>query len=81
MGHLTGSLHFLRLFLSPWVGSHGANDDCSIESDVLAILGSDYSSGDVTYYISSNYTTQDYLPQFVKQSDIFQAGLANCTIA
>ncbi|KAK8026861.1 hypothetical protein PG991_003917 [Apiospora marii] len=52
-----------------------------IENDVLAILGSDYSSGDVTYYISSNYTTQDYLPQFVKQSDNFQAGLANCTIA
>ncbi|KAK8089401.1 hypothetical protein PG997_004362 [Apiospora hydei] len=52
-----------------------------IEKDVLAILGSDYSSSDVTYYISSNYTTQDYLPQFVKQSDMFQAGLPNCTIA
>ncbi|KAK7965095.1 hypothetical protein PG988_010099 [Apiospora saccharicola] len=52
-----------------------------IEKDVLANLGSDYSSSDVTYYITSNYTTADYLPQFVKQSDLFQAGLPNCTIA
>lgn len=53
----------------------------SIEKDVLAILGSGYSSSDVTYYISSNYTTADYLPQFVKQSELFQAGLPNCNIA
>ncbi|KAK8124697.1 uncharacterized protein PG998_000456 [Apiospora kogelbergensis] len=52
-----------------------------IEKDVLAILGSGYSSSDVTYYISSNYTTADYLPQFVKQSELFQAGLPNCNIA
>ncbi|KAI0157845.1 ser/Thr protein phosphatase family [Xylariaceae sp. FL1272] len=48
-----------------------------IESDVLAILGSEYSD-QVTYYISEDYTTRDYLPQFVKESDIFQAGLPDC---
>lgn len=50
----------------------------SIESDVLAILGSAYSSADVTYYISANFTTQDYLPLFVKQSAAFQADYPNC---
>ncbi|KAI1076330.1 Metallo-dependent phosphatase-like protein [Whalleya microplaca] len=50
-----------------------------IESDVLAILGSGYSSNDVDYYITSNFSTQDYLPLYVKQSDVFQAGLPNCT--
>ncbi|KAI0874158.1 ser/Thr protein phosphatase family [Hypoxylon argillaceum] len=49
-----------------------------IESDVLAILGSAYSSADVTYYISANFTTQDYLPLFVKQSAAFQADYPNC---
>ncbi|KAI3323308.1 Metallo-dependent phosphatase-like protein [Xylariaceae sp. AK1471] len=49
-----------------------------IESDVLAILGSGYSSADVDYYISANFTTQEYLPLFVKQSEIFQADYPNC---
>ncbi|ORY69519.1 Metallo-dependent phosphatase-like protein [Pseudomassariella vexata] len=52
-----------------------------IESDVLAILGSGYSDSDVDYYVSANFTTQDYLAEFVKASDLFQAGLPNCTIA
>jgi hypothetical protein len=51
----------------------------SIESDVLAILGSDYSTSDVDFFINSTYTTQNYLPQFVKQSEIFQAGMPDCT--
>ncbi|KAI1630645.1 Ser/Thr protein phosphatase family protein [Biscogniauxia mediterranea] len=50
-----------------------------IESDVLAILGSSYSSADVNYYIDANFTSQDYLGLYVKQSDVFQAGLPNCT--
>ncbi|KAI0597982.1 Ser/Thr protein phosphatase family protein [Biscogniauxia sp. FL1348] len=50
-----------------------------IESDVLAILGSSYSSADVDYYIDANFTSQDYLGLYVKQSDVFQAGLPNCT--
>ncbi|KAH9989038.1 Ser/Thr protein phosphatase family protein [Xylariaceae sp. FL0662B] len=50
-----------------------------IESDVLAILGSGYDSNDVDYYVGANFTTQDYLPLYVKQSDIFQAGLPDCT--
>ncbi|KAI5923859.1 Ser/Thr protein phosphatase family protein [Camillea tinctor] len=49
-----------------------------IESDVLAILGSDYSSADVAYYIDANFTSQDYLGLYVKQSDVFQAGLPDC---
>ncbi|KAI1259335.1 ser/Thr protein phosphatase family [Xylariaceae sp. FL1019] len=48
-----------------------------IESDVLAILGSTYAD-QVKYYISEEFTTRDYLPLFVKQSEIFQAGLPNC---
>ncbi|KAI2623384.1 Metallo-dependent phosphatase-like protein [Hypoxylon sp. NC1633] len=50
-----------------------------IESDVLAILGSNYSSSDVSYYIDADFTTQDYLPLYVKNSAAFQAGLPNCT--
>ncbi|KAK9779436.1 putative Calcineurin-like phosphoesterase domain-containing protein [Seiridium cardinale] len=50
-----------------------------IQSDVLAILGSDYSDSDVGYYINSTFTTRDYLPLFVEQSDIFQSGMPNCT--
>ncbi|KAI1377477.1 Metallo-dependent phosphatase-like protein [Hypoxylon crocopeplum] len=50
-----------------------------IESDVLAILGSSYSANDVSYFIDANFTTQEYLPLYVKSSDIFQAGLPNCT--
>ncbi|KAI1810933.1 ser/Thr protein phosphatase family [Poronia punctata] len=49
-----------------------------IENDVLAILGENYTSADVDYYISANYTTRDYLPQFVLQSDDFQADVPNC---
>ncbi|KAI1165268.1 Metallo-dependent phosphatase-like protein [Nemania serpens] len=49
-----------------------------IESDVLAILGSAYSAADVTFYISDNFTTQDYLPLFAKQSEAFQADYPNC---
>ncbi|KAI2641922.1 Metallo-dependent phosphatase-like protein [Hypomontagnella submonticulosa] len=52
-----------------------------IESDVLAILGSNYSSGDVSPYIDANFTTQDYLPLYVTKSGAFQAGLPNCTVA
>jgi hypothetical protein len=51
----------------------------SIEDDVLAILGSDYSSSDVDYFINSTFSTQIYLPLFVKTSEIFQAGMPNCT--
>ncbi|KAI0128403.1 Metallo-dependent phosphatase-like protein [Xylariales sp. AK1849] len=50
-----------------------------IQSDVLTILGSDYSDSDVGYYINSTFTTRDYLPLFVEESDIFQAGMPNCT--
>jgi hypothetical protein len=46
---------------------------------VLAILGSNYSDADVDYYINSTYTTQVYLPQYVEQAEIFQAGMPNCT--
>ncbi|KAI0424800.1 ser/Thr protein phosphatase family [Xylaria sp. FL1042] len=49
-----------------------------IESDVLAILGSSFSSADVDYYISANFTTRDYLPLFVKQSAAFQADYPDC---
>ncbi|KAI1414217.1 Metallo-dependent phosphatase-like protein [Hypoxylon sp. FL1857] len=52
-----------------------------IESDLLAILGSNYSSNDVSYYIDADFTTRDYLPIYVKTSETFQAGLPNCTIA
>ncbi|KAI1498475.1 Ser/Thr protein phosphatase family protein [Biscogniauxia marginata] len=52
-----------------------------IESDVLAILGSSYSSDDVDFYIDSNFTSQDYLGLYVRQSDIFQTGLPNCAAA
>ncbi|KAH8747894.1 5'-nucleotidase [Hyaloscypha finlandica] len=48
---------------------------------VLTILGPDYSSSDVTDYISSNYTTHDFLPEFVRRSDIFQAGMPDCIFA
>lgn len=51
----------------------------SIQSDVLAILGSDYSDSDVDYYINSTFSTRDYLPLFVEQSEIFQAGMPDCT--
>ncbi|KAI1776001.1 Metallo-dependent phosphatase-like protein [Hypoxylon cercidicola] len=51
-----------------------------IESDVLAILGSNYSSDDVSYYINSDFTTQDYLPLYVTNSEAFQAGMPNCTV-
>ncbi|KAI1102414.1 Metallo-dependent phosphatase-like protein [Jackrogersella minutella] len=51
-----------------------------IESDLLAILGSNYSSSDITYYIDANFTTRDYLPIYIKNSQTFQAGLPNCTI-
>ncbi|OTA84953.1 hypothetical protein M434DRAFT_400273 [Hypoxylon sp. CO27-5] len=50
-----------------------------IESDLLAILGSNYSSNDVSYYIDANFTTRDYLAIYVKNSEMFQAGLSNCT--
>ncbi|KAI1877996.1 uncharacterized protein JN550_000178 [Neoarthrinium moseri] len=50
-----------------------------IQSDVLAILGSGYSASDVGYYINSTFTTRDYLPLFVEQSDLFQSGMPNCT--
>ncbi|KAI0883330.1 Metallo-dependent phosphatase-like protein [Annulohypoxylon maeteangense] len=50
-----------------------------IESDLLAILGSNYSSSDVSFYIDESFTTRDYLPIYVKNSQTFQAGLANCT--
>ncbi|KAI0533274.1 ser/Thr protein phosphatase family [Xylaria digitata] len=49
-----------------------------IESDVLAILGSSFSSQDVDYYISANFTTRDYLPLFIKQSEVFQADYPDC---
>ncbi|KAJ3566755.1 hypothetical protein NPX13_g7018 [Xylaria arbuscula] len=49
-----------------------------IESDVLAILGSSFSSADVDYYISADFTTQDYLPLYVKQAEAFQADYPNC---
>ncbi|KAI2463119.1 Metallo-dependent phosphatase-like protein [Annulohypoxylon bovei var. microspora] len=52
-----------------------------IENDILAILGSNYSSSDVSYYIDENFTTRDYLPIYVKNSQTFQAGLSNCTAA
>ncbi|KAL7625620.1 hypothetical protein AAE478_004840 [Parahypoxylon ruwenzoriense] len=51
-----------------------------IESDVLAILGSNYSSNDVSYYISANFTTQDYLPLYITGTETFQVGLPNCTV-
>jgi hypothetical protein len=51
---------------------------CSIEKDVLAILGSAYSAADVDFYVGENFTTQDYLPLFVKQSQAFQADYPNC---
>ncbi|KAI1761394.1 Metallo-dependent phosphatase-like protein [Hypoxylon sp. FL1150] len=51
-----------------------------IESDVLAILGSDFTSNNVSYYIDANFTTRDYLPLYVKNSEVFQAGLSNCTV-
>ncbi|KAI1336196.1 Metallo-dependent phosphatase-like protein [Xylariaceae sp. FL0016] len=50
-----------------------------IESDVLAILGSGYSSSDVDYYIDANFTTRDYLPLYVKQAEAFQVNFPNCT--
>jgi hypothetical protein len=53
----------------------------SAERHVLTILGPDYSSSDVTDYISSNYTTHDFLPEFVRRSDIFQAGMPDCIFA
>ncbi|KAI0843828.1 5'-nucleotidase [Daldinia vernicosa] len=49
-----------------------------IESDLLAILGSNYSSADVSYYIDANFTTQDYLPLYIQQTRAFQTGLPNC---
>ncbi|TGJ83897.1 hypothetical protein E0Z10_g4861 [Xylaria hypoxylon] len=49
-----------------------------IESDVLAILGSSFSSQNVDYYISANFTTRDYLPLFVKESEVFQADYPDC---
>ncbi|KAF3064909.1 hypothetical protein GL218_02310 [Daldinia childiae] len=49
-----------------------------IESDLLAILGSNYSSSDVSYYIDANFTTQDYLPLYIQQTKAFQTGLPNC---
>ncbi|KAI1139065.1 Metallo-dependent phosphatase-like protein [Hypoxylon sp. FL0543] len=52
-----------------------------IESDLLAILGSNYSSNDVSYYIDADFTTRDYLPIYIKNSETFQAGLPNCTVA
>lgn len=51
----------------------------SIQDDVLAILGSDYSDSDVGYYINSTYSTQDYLPQYVEQSETFQSGMPDCS--
>jgi len=56
-------------------------DMYSIESDVLKILGANYSSADVNYYINENYTTRDYVPQFVQQSEAFQADFPNCPTA
>jgi hypothetical protein len=50
----------------------------SIVDDVLAILGSNYSASDVDYYINSTYSTRDYLPEFIQQSEAFQAGMPDC---
>ncbi|KAI1391267.1 Metallo-dependent phosphatase-like protein [Hypoxylon trugodes] len=50
-----------------------------IENDLLAMLGSNYSSSDVSYYIDANFTTQEYLPIYIKNSKLFQTGLPNCT--
>ncbi|OTA99201.1 hypothetical protein M426DRAFT_325346 [Hypoxylon sp. CI-4A] len=50
------------------------------EDDVLQALGSNYTSDDATYYIDADFSTQDYLPIYVQNSDIFQAGLSNCTV-
>ncbi|KAI0024391.1 Ser/Thr protein phosphatase family protein [Xylariomycetidae sp. FL0641] len=52
-----------------------------IESDVLKILGSNYSSADATYYIGENFTTRDYLPLYIKQAPEFQVGLPHCATA
>ncbi|KAH8673920.1 Metallo-dependent phosphatase-like protein [Xylariales sp. PMI_506] len=52
-----------------------------IQSDVLAILGSDYSDADVDYYINSTFTTQVYLPLYVEQSETFQAGMPDCSVS
>ncbi|KAI8959532.1 Metallo-dependent phosphatase-like protein [Daldinia sp. FL1419] len=49
-----------------------------IESDLLAILGSNYSSDDISYYIDENFTTQDYLPLYIQQTEAFQVGLPSC---
>ncbi|KAK3940521.1 Metallo-dependent phosphatase-like protein [Diplogelasinospora grovesii] len=49
-----------------------------IESDVLAILGSGYSKANVTPYVSSNFTSQDYLIPYVQAK--WQAGMPNCPI-
>ncbi|KAI1473468.1 Metallo-dependent phosphatase-like protein [Daldinia eschscholtzii] len=49
-----------------------------IENDLLAILGSNYSSSDVSYYIDANFTTQEYLPLYIQQTEAFQTGLPNC---
>ncbi|KAF2970400.1 hypothetical protein GQX73_g3246 [Xylaria multiplex] len=47
------------------------------EADVVDVVFVDFSQ-DVDYYISSNFTTRDYLPLFIKQSEAFQAGYPDC---
>ncbi|EFX00037.1 phosphoprotein phosphatase [Grosmannia clavigera kw1407] len=49
-----------------------------IESFVLDYLGSAYNSSMVTYYISENFTSQDYLLPYVKSN--WQTGLPDCPI-
>lgn len=50
----------------------------SIESYVLDYLGSAYNSSMVTYYISENFTSQDYLLPYVELN--WQANLPDCPI-
>jgi hypothetical protein len=50
----------------------------SIESDVLSFFGGTYTSANVTPYIASNFTTQDYLIPYAQKK--WQAGMPNCPI-
>ncbi|KAF3012250.1 hypothetical protein E8E14_011191 [Neopestalotiopsis sp. 37M] len=68
------------------LGEDGCTDVADVvfvdfaKNHIMAILGPEYSSSNVSYYIGENFTTRDFLPQFVKQSDIFQAGMPDCEV-
>jgi len=56
----------------------GVLTPASIEPDVLKVLGPAYSHGMVMLYISSNFTSQDYIIPYVEKK--WQAGLPDCPI-